>query len=211
MSLLIVTAVEAEAQAVRTAFASRPGPTVIAGGVGPTAAAAATARAIALAEAAQRPFRAVINAGVAGAFAGRAHIGDVMIATACVAAELGVTLPDRHQPLDELGFGTNRLTCSGELTKALEGRRGQFLTLAAITGSPELAASLADRYPDALGEAMEGFGVAQAADAVGLPFAEVRTVSNLVGDRDVAGWDWEAAFASLTKAFQTYPEVADAH
>lgn len=200
MSLLIVTAVEAEADAVR-AGSSDSQVTVIAGGVGPTAAAASTARHLALAESAGVPYTGVISAGLAGAFAGRAQPREVMVATACIAAELGVALPQRHQPIDELGFGTNRLECDADLVKSIAGPRGEFLTLAAVTGSVALADDLARRYPQALGEAMEGFGVAQAADYAGLPFAEVRAVSNLVGDRDVAGWDWRGAFGALTEAF----------
>ncbi|MGH8879412.1 MAG: futalosine hydrolase, partial [Stackebrandtia sp.] len=59
---------------------------------------------------------------------------------------------------------------------------------------------LAAAYPNALAEAMEGFGVATAAAEARLPFVELRTISNEVGDRDVAGWDWQAGFAALTKA-----------
>jgi futalosine hydrolase len=141
-----------------------------------------------------------VNAGVCGAFEGRATIGDVLIGTATVAAELGVALPDRLQPIDEIGFGSNRLGCNTVLTVALDGLRGEILTLSSITGSAALAARLAAAHPEALGEAMEGFGVATAAAQNGLPFAEIRTVSNYVGDRDVSNWDWTTAFKSLTEA-----------
>jgi futalosine hydrolase len=88
------------------------------------------------------------------------------------------------------------------LTVAVEGVRGEILTLASITGSDGQAANLAHRYPDAVGEAMEGFGVATAAQQAGLPFAEIRTVSNFVGDRDVEQWDWGSALKSLTSAIR---------
>jgi futalosine hydrolase len=47
---------------------------------------------------------------------------------------------------------------------------------------------------------MEGFGVASAAALAGLPFAEVRTISNLVGPRDRSAWRISAALAALTLA-----------
>ncbi|WP_198586909.1 futalosine hydrolase [Glycomyces xiaoerkulensis] len=200
MRILVVCAVPEEAEAIEAGRAVRHEMDVLVCGVGPTAAAAACARAIAQNGQMGRDYDVVVNAGICGAFEGRARIGDVLIATDSVAAELGVALPDRLQPLDEIGFGSNRIGCNTVLTVAVEGVRGEILTLASVTGSRERAAELAARYPAAVGEAMEGFGVATAAHQSGLPFAEIRTVSNHVGDRDVAGWDWNAALKSLTGA-----------
>lgn len=202
MKLLIVTAVAAEADAVRRGLSADHD--VAAVGVGPAAAAAGTARLLAQAT---TPYRGVINAGVAGGLAGRVGIGDTIVATEALSAELGVALPDRFQPLDELGFGSNVVTCDPALTDGVPGHRGVVLTLATITGTPEIAATLATRYPTALAEAMEGFGVATAAAQAGLPFAEIRTVSNAVGDRDVAGWDWDAGFGALSTAMAALPTI----
>jgi futalosine hydrolase len=49
-------------------------------------------------------------------------------------------------------------------------------------------------------EAMEGYGVACAAQAAGLPFAELRTISNPIGPRDRAAWRLREAFSALTEA-----------
>ena len=57
-----------------------------------------------------------------------------------------------------------------------------------MTGSADRAAELRRRHPRALAEAMEGFGVAEAAAAHGLPVLEIRAVSNPVGPRDRAAW-----------------------
>lgn len=194
MKLLIVTAVSAEADAVRRGLSGDHD--VVAVGVGPAAAAAGTARILA----GNGHYDGVVNAGVAGGLAGRVGIGDTVVATESISAELGVALHDRFQPLDELGFGGNSVACDPALAARVAGARGVILTLATITGTPELAASLAERYPGALAEAMEGFGVATAARQAGLPFVEIRTVSNSVGDRDVAGWDWDAGFDALAVA-----------
>lgn len=202
MRILVVCAVVEEAQAVEAGRSLRHELDVLVAGVGPAAAAAATARAIAENGQMGRAYDVVVNAGICGAFQGRARIGDVLIATDSVAAELGVALPWRFQPIDELGFGTNRIGCNTVLTVAVEGVRGEILTLSSITGSDGLAANLAHRYPDAIGEAMEGFGVATAAQQAGIPFAEIRTVSNFVGDRDVEHWDWGTALKALTAAMR---------
>jgi futalosine hydrolase len=47
---------------------------------------------------------------------------------------------------------------------------------------------------------MEGYGVATAAAAAGVPFAELRTISNPVGPRDRAAWRLGEALAALTAA-----------
>jgi futalosine hydrolase len=70
-----------------------------------------------------------------------------------------------------------------------------------VTGSAARAAELHARHPGALAEAMEGFGVAEAAVAHGTPVAEVRSVSNPVGPRDRAAWRIGDALAALTEAF----------
>ncbi len=48
---------------------------------------------------------------------------------------------------------------------------------------------------------MEGFGVAEAAAAHGVPVLELRTVSNAVGPRDRDAWRIGAALGALTTAF----------
>ncbi|WP_461031047.1 phosphorylase family protein, partial [Streptomyces sparsus] len=57
------------------------------------------------------------------------------------------------------------------------------------------------RHPGAVAEAMEGFGVAQAAAAQGVPVLEVRAVSNAVGPRDRAAWRIPDALDALAEAF----------
>ena len=53
---------------------------------------------------------------------------------------------------------------------------------------------------DGVAEAMEGFGVATATARAGLPFAEIRAVSNPVGPRDREAWKIPDALAALERA-----------
>jgi futalosine hydrolase len=205
--LLVVTAVEAEAGAFVRDFApDAPGaPVVRAVGVGPAAAAAGTARLLALAEAAGTPYRAVLSAGVAGGFAGAAAPGGTVVGTACIAADLGADSPDGFLPLDQLGFGSASAPVDPDLPPALAAAlpgtlTGPVLTVSTVTGTAGGAAALLARYPDAVAEAMEGYGVAVAAAQAGVPFAELRTVSNLVGPRDRTAWRIDLAFAALAAA-----------
>jgi futalosine hydrolase len=78
---------------------------------------------------------------------------------------------------------------------------GTVVTVSTVTGTAGTAAVLRARYPDAVAEAMEGFGVATAAALHGVPFAEVRAISNLVGPRDRPSWRIREALAALGSAF----------
>ncbi|MEU7904060.1 futalosine hydrolase [Actinoplanes sp. NPDC049118] len=202
--LLIVTAVAAEADAVR-AGADPATAEVAAVGVGPAAAAAGTARLLALAEAAGRPYRGVVSAGIAGGFPGRAQVGATVLAARTIAADLGAESPDGFIPVADLGFGTSVVDADPTLLKALSEALphaivGDILTLATVTGTAGTAAALLARHPDAVAEAMEGYGVASAAQTAAVPFAELRTISNPIGPRDRAAWRLGEAFSALTAA-----------
>lgn len=203
--MLVVTAVEAERGAVLSGLALAPDdPTVIAVGVGPAAAAAGTARALATA-----PYDAVVCAGIAGGFAGRTTIGGVAVATACVAADLGAESPDGFLDLDELGFGTARCPVNATLVDRLrtalpDAVAGEIVTVSTVTGTAASTEALLARHPYAVAEAMEGFGAGTAVALwPGIAFGEVRTISNLVGPRDRASWRIPAALTSLRDAFGT--------
>ncbi len=52
-------------------------------------------------------------------------------------------------------------------------------------------------------EAMEGFGVLRAAALAGVPALELRTISNLVAERDRGRWQADAALAALAEAVRS--------
>jgi futalosine hydrolase len=205
--LLVVTAVADEREAVErgitVAIADRgPGGfalTVIEGGVGVASAAATTASAL------HRPnlFAGVVAAGIGGGFA--VPPGGLAVGIASVAADLGAESPDGFLSLAELGLGPSTLDCDRDLVARLraglpEAVPGSILTVATVTGTAERAGVLRERHPGAVAEAMEGFGVATAAARAGLPFAEIRAVSNAVGPRDRAAWRIADALAALERA-----------
>lgn len=193
--LLVVTAVDAERDAI---LAATPGLWVVSGGVGPVAAAAATSALLA----AERP-DLVLSAGIGGGFA-PVVVGEVAVASSIVFADLGAETGDGFAPLSQLGFGAETYPVAPqlavELTDRTGGHLGAVLTVATVTGTADTADALRGRYPDAVAEAMEGAGVAAAALLHGVPFAEVRAVSNLVGPRDRAAWRIPEALAALGRA-----------
>ncbi|WP_431728413.1 futalosine hydrolase [Verrucosispora sp. TAA-831] len=208
--LLVVTAVPAEAEAIQAGL-SDPTVAVVPVGVGPAVAGAATARLLALAEGAGRPYRGVVSAGVAGGFSGRVPVGGTVLGTRAVAADLGAESPDGFIPLDALGMPAELLgggtsvpvdpALLADLRDALpDATVGPVLTVSTVTGTAASTEELSRRHPDAVAEAMEGYGVAVAATHAGVPFAELRTVSNPIGPRDRGAWRMREALMALTAA-----------
>ncbi|MBK5996042.1 futalosine hydrolase [Streptomyces microflavus] len=220
MRVLVVTAVPVERDAVTRAFGGTPQVLglpgaelhrsgafdVLAGGAGPAAAAAAAAFALASAAgSAPGPYGLVVSAGIGGGFAPAAPLGSLVVASDIVAADLGAETPDGFLPVTALGFGRDRFapppTLVREVAAATGAAPGPVLTVSTVTGTAARTAALLTAYPGALAEAMEGFGVAEAAERAGVPVLELRAVSNTVGPRDRAAWRIGDALAALTEAF----------
>ncbi|MDT4938202.1 MAG: futalosine hydrolase, partial [Pseudonocardiales bacterium] len=123
MTLLVVTAVVAERDAivaacsggpdVQGAPAPLPGTRVMVGGVGPAAAAAAASAALA-----EGGIDLVLCAGVGGGFA-PLGIGEVAVASCAVFADLGAETADGFAPVSTLGFGTERYEVAPRLAVEL--------------------------------------------------------------------------------------------
>jgi len=139
-----------------------------------------------------------------------------VVANKIVAADLGVETPEGFASLDELGFGSTRIQVDVNLVNAVaEALRaaelpvttGPVLTVSTVTGTAESAAELAARVPGAIAEAMEGYGVAFAAQERGVPVLGLRAISNLVGPRDRTAWRINEALGVLEAACAVLLEV----
>jgi len=189
--ILVVCALAAELRGLEP----RDGVDVLAAGIGPVEAAAATARALALGA-----YAAVVNAGIAGAFRGRARIGEALLVREERLSDLGLegggalTLPDGASLIGSVAADPDLLArCDGLLP------RGRGLTVAQVTTTDATAERLLRKY-DADVESMEGFAVLRAALLAGVPALEVRGISNEVGDRAHSGWDFGAGSRAAVAA-----------
>ncbi|MFN2518221.1 MAG: futalosine hydrolase [Jatrophihabitantaceae bacterium] len=212
MSLLVVTSVAAERAAILAALpdqatsfavgaqaAARPGGiTVLLGGVGPVASAAAASAALATGD-----YELVIGAGIGGGFE-PVGVGAIAVASTIAFADLGAETDAGFVQLSSLGFGTDHYEVAPqlaiELTDRAGGHLGTILTVATVTGTTATAHGLRGRYPHAVAEGMEGAGIAAAATLHGVPFAEVRAISNPVGPRNRDTWRIPEALAALGRA-----------
>lgn len=154
--------------------------------------------------------RGMINAGICGSFdLERFPLGEICVAQKEIWPEYGVRMETDTTPLEYRMFSDMKLPVANEidldpssgaaamnLRLPEDWRRGVSLTVAGVSGDPGRAESLRRRY-DAATENMEGFALALAALRRGIPFLEIRTVSNLAGERDKEKWNFRQALAAL--------------
>ncbi|MCY9695787.1 futalosine hydrolase [Paenibacillus alginolyticus] len=211
MRVLVMTAVAPERDAVQRGLGHDSRFEFALAGVGLAAAAVNGAIELAKAE-----YDLVIIAGIAGGFVGKAEIGSLVMASEIIGADLGVELLDGFSSLDELGFGSTRVGVAADvaervtaalLAAGLQAQMAPVLTVATATGTAATAAALAARVPGAAAEAMEGFGIATAAQQRGVPVLEIRAISNAIGPRDRDAWRIGDAFKALEAASSVLAEV----
>lgn len=177
-----------------------------------------TAAGLATAIAELRP-SAVLQIGIGGAYVGSfLSVGMAMLAIEDVQLDLGLRRPEGWADWGALGFALRppdpdvlvgdavdrgaepvravAIPTDRALTDAVAAAtglpRGRFATLDAVTHDVHLGTAMQAAF-DVSVESMEGAAAAQTARALGVPFAELRAVSNIVGERDKAHWDLRSA------------------
>lgn len=151
----------------------------------------------------------VINAGICGSFSDALPIGKVVNVTEESFCELGAEDNDQFLSLFELGlmdpdeppFRSGKLlnnsTPKGSVLRKLDRVRG--ITASTIHGHPETIRKIRELFhPDV--ESMEGAAFFYACLTSSVPFHQVRSISNLVEERDKSKWDIPLALANLNKA-----------
>lgn len=178
-------------------------------GVGKCATAAGLARALAEASAAGRPFDAVVQVGIGGTYAGSfLPVGGVAVATSEHDLDFGVRYRHGWRGADDLGFplvresAPNAVPVDPDLSAWLS-HRGRvpavpFGTSDAVSGDLDEADARRQRFDLAV-ESMEGSAAALTALSLGVPFAEVRGISNVAGQRDHATWEVRAAVQAAAR------------
>jgi futalosine hydrolase len=172
-------------------------------GFGLVAAAARTAMLIAQ----HRPQQALL-VGIAGALNDSAAIGSAYMFDRVICDGIGVGSDADYLAAAEIGWNQwagdvpgqaigdeIELVSQPNLAHAASG--GALLSVCAASAHRQHAAQRQSRYPEALAEDMEGFGVAMACQLAGVPLRIVRGISNRAGDRNLAKWQIEE---SLTAA-----------
>jgi len=168
-------------------------------GFGPVAAAAQAALWIER----LRP-RLVVLAGIAGTYDEvRLPVGSAACFDSVALADVGAGRgPDWLSPA-ELGLAQCALPGGRAVHDELDlcvpagqGSAGQLLTVCSAAGSASMCAERLERFPRAVAEEMEAFGVALACALAETPLVVVRGISNRAGERDVRRWRTDEALAA---------------
>lgn len=149
----------------------------------------------------------VVNFGIGGSYPSLGlKLGDIAVASKEVYADEGVLLKGGFRTLQLIDiplFKTGRRRyfnefpvdagLSGQMMEAarvggFRAREGIFATVSTCTGTRERAEELSKRF-DAICENMEGAAVAHNCLIYGIPFVEVRGISNIAQQRDTSKWE----------------------
>ncbi len=161
--------------------------------------------------------------GVGGAYpSSGARVGDIAVAKAEIAGDEGVLTPCGYQDAESIGIpllktatsviystypASEHVLVRVKKTLGETVYEGSFVTLSTCTGTSVRAAELEARH-HGLCENMEGAAAAHVAICQGVPWIEVRGISNIVEDRDLKKWNIpkaaEAAQRSVMRILQRW-------
>lgn len=208
--ILIVTSVEKEIEAVKLGLAGHPGFDTALCGVGPVQAAIWTTKHLM----GEHTYEAVLNLGVAGGIPGKAKMGDIVVGTRAIQADLGFEQADgSFEGIEALGFTVSKRAADPALfgrvneVLTLPYHQGPIITQSTVTGTKARLDETIRRVPDAYAEGMEGFSVLSAAHEAGIPALEIRAISNPVGPRKRDEWRLGDALDALTKLAEQLKEM----
>jgi futalosine hydrolase len=170
---------------------------------------------------------ALIIFGIGGAYpSSGARVGDIAVAKEEIAGDEGVLIHEGFRSTEYIGIPLlktaslkiyNTYPSSepllGQALEALTGHysygsvhAGPFVTVSTCTGTRERALALETRY-HAICENMEGAAAAHVAMSHGVPWLEVRGISNIVEDRESAKWDIPRAASAAQSAIRKILET----
>lgn len=165
-------------------------------GVGMVAAAAWTSRVLS-----GSAYDVALNLGVCGSFSISLPPGTVVHVVSDRIAELGAEDNDRFLTIGDLNLPGDHVFVNGAppasaVLRALPVANG--ITVNTVHGRAGSIADVVARFhPDV--ESMEGAGFMHACRIAGVPFAQVRAVSNMVETRNRAAWKLDEAIGALNR------------
>lgn len=149
----------------------------------------------------------IIMAGIAGAFDRRLKLGDVVTVKQETMADLGVQEKDGYKdvfdlkllPANEFPFKQKKL--ANPFTVLMERTKLPLVgsvTINQITSSKKTAALYETKYKAKI-ENMEGAALHLVCIKENIPFLQIRSISNYVGERNKKKWKLKEAVQNLNK------------
>jgi futalosine hydrolase len=193
--ILLVAATEGEIAGLRPDL--KPHVDVLVTGVGMVATAARCARALAL-----TPYALALNAGICGTFDRTIALGTVVHVVRDQIAELGAEDADAFVTIEEIQLPAE-WTFVNSAPPAIDALRAlpavNAITVNTVHGNERSIATVIDRFRPEV-ESMEGAAFMSACLLSGVPFAQVRAVSNVVERRNRGAWRLAHAIDNLAES-----------
>ncbi len=197
--ILIPTQVEQRVLEPLLRAARRPGDSIELCGFGLIAAAARTSFLLARSQ----PDRVVL-VGIAGSLNSDATIGSALTFASVACDGIGAGSGDAHISAGDMGWRqwdqiADRLPLQPAMPSC-----GELLSVTAASATASEVARRRQRFPQAVAEDMEAFGVAMACHMANVPLEVIRGLSNRAGDRNTADWEvTDALHAAAVLARET--------
>ncbi|MBU6341632.1 MAG: futalosine hydrolase [Bacteroidetes bacterium] len=152
----------------------------------------------------------VVNAGIAGAYDPSIQVGEVLFVGSEQFGDLGVEEADgQFTDLHRMGMMADYPEwCQSGVMQHPEMGMASFLpvckglTVNKVHGSKDSIEQIRALYPEVQIETMEGAAVFYACLSMGLPFMEIRSISNRVEPRNRANWDLAGSIKNLNGVLQ---------
>lgn len=147
-------------------------------------------------------YKLVLNVGIAGSFNQKIALGSLVSVQSDCFSELGAQDHDNFLTINQLGFGSNTAFATAEV--------GNFQKLKGITvntvhGNAASITATQSRFAADV-ESMEGASVFFACGQLGIPCAQVRSISNYVTPRNKDDWKITLAIENLNAWLIAYLE-----
>jgi futalosine hydrolase len=149
----------------------------------------------------------VIQAGIAGAFKNDMNLGDVMLVMQDVFADIGMEEKEDFKPIFDVGFADKNefpynqgwLVNPTKLIPHLTLPVVKAVTVNKVSDSQLQKKQITKRFAPEI-ETMEGAACHYVCLQENIPFIQLRSISNYVGERDKSKWKMKEAIVNLNTA-----------
>jgi futalosine hydrolase len=147
----------------------------------------------------------VIQAGIAGSFSDEFNLGETVLIGQDAFGDLGIEEKNNFSPIFKLGFADENefpfengwLKNKNELLKQSSLKTVKAVTVNKVSDSLLQKKQLIKNF-DAEIESMEGAALHYVCLQENIPFIQIRSISNYVGEREKKNWKMKEAITNLT-------------
>lgn len=153
-----------------------------------------------------QPCDLVIQAGIAGVFGNRFGLGETVLVENDCFADLGIAEKGKLSGIFDMGFADanefpfldSRLPNDHPILQEQQLPLAKAVTVNLVSDDPARSRLLQERYPADI-ESMEGAALHYVCRQMKVPFLQLRSISNVVGERDKSKWLMKEAIGNLNR------------